>query len=123
MARPPFLYYRMLERGKYRIVHRVKMGMFPLSESPTVAKMLYDSALKDIREHPNGYRSDGIPIFKLTIKDKKGLMERSKHFNFGAPGSAQNLSCKDCKDTGWYVGMVERYPCPTCQKGKVNHDR
>ena len=28
-------------------------------------------------------------------------------------------SCEDCKGTGWYVGVVERYPCPTCQGTKA----
>jgi hypothetical protein len=29
----------------------------------------------------------------------------------------QSMTCKDCKSTGWYVGIVERYPCPTCKRG------
>lgn len=30
------------------------------------------------------------------------------------------LPCADCKGSGWYVGMVERYYCPTCNgAGKI----
>ncbi len=35
------------------------------------------------------------------------------------PLSEAKASCEDCKDTGWYVGVVERYPCPTCQGTKA----
>jgi hypothetical protein len=27
---------------------------------------------------------------------------------------ADHLRCEDCQGSGWYVGLVERRLCPTC---------
>lgn len=48
------------------------------------------------------------------------IMEWAKDLIVPVDDHEAAKKCTDCKGSGWYVGMVERYYCPTCDEaGKV----
>jgi DnaJ-class molecular chaperone len=49
--------------------------------------------------------------FRITIRTDGNKC--SKHFLLRREISTKDR-CEDCKGSGWYVGIVERRPCPTC---------
>ena len=84
-------------------------------EVDKIAGSLFQAMLSDLR-------AQKLPkaTYRLTIRTVKGsrrqLFDRSKHFEASLTPEdiTPEARCDDCKGSGWYVGVVERYPCPTC---------
>lgn len=113
---------RMIKRATYREVYKEKRLIASSSfctSAHEIAKTLYYVVCKDIQKNPDGDRR-----FRVTVCYGKDFNNRkSKHFDLfnqkvETLQQDSEFQCKDCKDTGWYVGMIERYPCPTCKGGK-----
>lgn len=103
---------RYLKRGSYRRVSRYAISPADLLD---VARFFHRDALKDLKDHPG----DGRFKFKC-LYNRKGMKHvRARHIDLSKSSIQVSAVCKDCKaEPGWYVGIVERYPCPTCQGGK-----
>lgn len=115
---------RHVRRGTYRDVHRMDVGQYPIAESFHVAQVLYQKALDDIAKHPGEKYTFKVTFDYASKWGARGQHYRkAKHFQFFPQGEepAQQVQvklgfdCDDCKDTGWYIGLVERRKCPTCK--------
>jgi len=91
--------------AKYKIIKRWTASQ----DISSMAEDIYHSAYHALKD------MDLRTPCKVTIRGgRRGVWERSKHFTLQRtilPGNR----CGDCKGSGWYVGIVERYPCPTCK--------
>ncbi len=104
---------RFLGRNKYRLISEAESAQH--GNPDELAASLFRSML-------NNLQNAKLPKakYKVTTSTKVGRRlkrsEWSKHFEVSLTPEeiAPEIRCDDCKGEGWYVGIIERKPCPTC---------
>lgn len=71
----------------------------------------------------DAFKRAAAPAYIPHVEPEFDTIQREINGNYVSINSAPT-PCPDCRaDPGWYVGLVERVPCPTCQpKEKTKHD-
>lgn len=78
-----------------------------------VVKYLLRAATEDLKKHPPTSPNAG---FKITSTDTSRRRHWKTFYVKHDPTDDDVVHdrCGDCSGSGWYVGLVERRHCPTC---------
>ena len=95
-----------LQRQVGRATKVISVWKPPENPSMDTADIFHDLACKDLK-------SERLAEARYKIEIRIGMRVRSKYFTIQRKVSPEDR-CDDCKGSGWYVGIVERRVCPTC---------